>query len=134
MGKPNPQVIIMQQRREIAALQQQILDLQNSFNLMKAFTVRQSAEVAQITLHRGFEFGPARNEQFELQFMEMFEDLAELVVEDGETDKNIEWSIDRYDRLLIEARGQVPEFRERFSVRSLHDMVPVLWRGDDKHG
>ena len=129
MRQFNPQVQIMQLRREKMELLRQLIELQESFNIQKAFTVRQCAEVAQMVLHRSFGFGGERCRQFEPDFLQTFVEWADLVVEDSKDDEDLAWSIDRFDRLLAEARGEaVPPFKDRYTPELLAKDVPVVFR------
>lgn len=113
MTKPSTHVLLMQARQQIA-------DLQYNLEYLKGFTVRQCAEVAMITLHQKFGFGPDRCVKFHEEFMENFVELAQMVVDDGKDDENLEWSIERFDRLVKEACGEQEPFKERYASKNLY--------------
>lgn len=113
MAKPSTQVLLMQARKQIA-------DLQFNLEYMKGFTIRQCAEVAMITLHQKFGFGADRCVKFHQEFMENFVELAQMIVDDGKDDENLEWSIERFDRLVREACGETEPFKERYAAGKLY--------------
>lgn len=113
MPKPNAQVLLMQARKEIALLKQEIW-------VSKGFTIQQCQDMAMIALNREFQFGPKYNERFEKAFREAFVDYSELCLDDGKDDEDIIYTKDVVDRALRVARGDILPFDERYAIERLY--------------
>lgn len=113
MKRTNPAVEVVHLRRENAELRQNV-------EFMKSFTIRQTLEVAMITLHRVYGFGPDRCAAFFDAAMADFVELARLVIADGKDDDSVSWSLDRFDRLVREACGETRPFAERYAPENLY--------------
>ena len=113
MAKPNAQVLLIQARKEIAQLQQDIW-------VAKGFTMQQCLDIAQITLHEQFGFGPTYQARFEQAFKNAFVDRAELCKLDGKDDKEIVYTKEVIDRELRSACGEIRPFDERYALKNLY--------------
>lgn len=114
MPKPNTYVQLLNAQKQIAALQYEV-------ERMKGFTLQQSLDMALITLHNAFGFGPERCRKFEDEFRETFLDYARMCVEDGEDDWEIVYTKEKVDRALRAACGDdILPFDERYAEENLY--------------
>ncbi len=113
MSKPNTYVLLRQ-------AQQEIRDLSAKVEMMKGFTLQQSLDMALITLHREFGFGPDRCQRFGKLFMNTFVEYAQLCVSDGADDDEIIYTKAVVDRELEAACGDIIPFDERYAPENLY--------------
>lgn len=113
MGKPSTYVLLRQ-------AQQEIRDLSAKVELMKGFTLQQSLDMALITLHREFGFGPDRCQKFGKLFMQTFVEYAQLCVNDSADDEDIVYTQAVVDRELEEACGEIIPFEQRYAPENLY--------------
>lgn len=126
MAKPNTYLQLLNAQKLI---QQLHADIEH----MKGFTLQQSLDMALITLHRHFGFGPDRCAKFEEMFRETFIDYAQMCVEDGKDDEHIVYTQEKVDRALRAACGDdILSFQERYKPENLYLRNRDL--KEDKHG
>lgn len=113
MGKPNAQVLLIQAQKEIRRLQQEIW-------IAKGFTMQQCLDIAQITLHEEFGFGPVYQKRFAQAFKNLIVDSAELCKTDGKDDQEIVYTKAVIDRKLSAACGEIKPFDERYALENLY--------------
>lgn len=113
MARPNTYIQLRQ-------AQQTIKDLSAKVELMKGFTLQQSLDMALITLHREFGFGPDRCQRFGKQFMQTFVEYAQLCVNDSADDEDIVYTQAVVDRELEEACGEIIPFEQRYAPENLY--------------
>ncbi len=113
MAKPNTYIQLRQ-------AQQKIVELSASVEMMKGFTLQQSLDIALITLHREFRFGPERCQRFGKLFMETFTELAQMCVDDSADDTDIEYTKAVVDRELAAACGEILPFDVRYAEDNLY--------------
>lgn len=113
MAKPNTYIQLRQ-------AQQTIRELLAKVELMKGFTLQQSLDMALITLHREFGFGPDRCQKFSKLFMKTFVEYAQLCVSDGADDEEIVYTKAVVDRELEEACGEIIPFDQRYAPENLY--------------
>lgn len=94
--------------------------MRNDSRLLKGFTIQQSQDMAQIALHREFEFTSEEQARFVCAFRGAFVDFAGLCVEDGADDKEIWYTKDTLDRALKEACGEILPFDDRYDEKRLY--------------
>lgn len=71
MSKPNTYIQLLNAQKQIAVLYQEV-------ERMKGFTLQQSLDMALITLHEEFGFGPDRCAKFEDAFRKTFLEYARM--------------------------------------------------------
>lgn len=114
MGKPNTYVQLLNAQKEIRQLKVDI-------EFMKGFTLQQSLDIALLTLHNDFGFGPDRNAKFEEAFRKTFVEFAQMCVDDGRDDADIVYTKEKMDRMLRAACGEdVLPFDERYAPDNLY--------------
>lgn len=114
MGKPNTYVQLLNAQKQIVALRYEV-------ERMKGFTLQQSLDMALITLHNAFGFGPERCGKFEEEFRKTFLAYARMCVEDGADDEEIVYTKEKVDRALRAACGpDVLPFDERYAEENLY--------------
>ncbi len=114
MPKPNTYVQLMNAKQQIAVLAHEV-------ERMKGFTLQQSLDMALITLHNSFGFGPDRCAKFEQDFRATFMDYAQRCVDDSHDDDEIVYTQECLDRDLRAACGEgILPFRERYSDKNLY--------------
>ena len=114
MGKPNTYVQLLNAQKVIQQLQEQV-------QFMKGFTLQQSLDMALITLHDEFGFGPDRCGKFETAFRKTFLEYARMCVEDGADDEEIVYTKEKVDRALRAACGDsILPFDERYATENLY--------------
>lgn len=114
MPKPNTYVQLKNAQMEIMRLQQKV-------ELMKGFTLQQALDMAIITLHNEFQFGPKYNARFENAFRETFLEYAKMCVEDGSDDPEIIYTKEKVDRALRAACGDgILPFDKRYAPENLY--------------
>lgn len=118
----------MNARKEIA-------ELTASVEIMKGFTLQQALDIAQITLHQEFRFGPKYQARFEKAFKEIFVEYAQLCVSDGSDDPEIVYTKENVDRALRAACGDnIKPFDERYALENLYFRDRLKDEREDKHG
>ena len=114
MSKPNTYVQLLNAQKQIAALYQEV-------ERMKGFTLQQSLDMALITLHEEFGFGPDRCAKFEDAFRKTFLGYAQMCVDDSKDDAQIVYTQEKLDRALRAACGDnILSFDERYSPENLY--------------
>lgn len=114
MPKPSTQVLLMQARKEIQLLREQLL-------MSKGFTIQQCLDMAQIALHDEFGFGPAYNSRFANAFRLAFVEYAERCISDSVEDAEIVYTKELVDRELRAACGpDILPFDERYAMDQLY--------------
>ena len=114
MGKPNTYVQLLNAQKEIRQLK---IDIE----FMKGFTLQQSLDIALLTLHNEFGFGPDRNGKFEEAFRKTFVEFAQMCVDDGRDDADIVYTKEKMDRMLRAACGDdILPFDERYAPDHLY--------------
>lgn len=114
MGKPNTYVQLLNAQKEIRQLQVNV-------EIMKGFTLQQSLDIALLTLHNDFGFGPDRNAKFEEAFRKTFLEYAQMCVDDGRDDPDIDYTKEKMDRALRAACGErILPFDERYAPENLY--------------
>ena len=114
MGKPNTYVQLLNAQKEIRQLK---IDIE----FMKGFTLQQSLDIALLTLHNDFGFGPDRNAKFEEAFRKTFVEFAQMCVDDGRDDADIVYTKEKMDRMLRAACGDdILPFDERYAPDNLY--------------
>lgn len=114
MSKPNTYVQLLNAQKQIAELCQEV-------ERMKGFTLQQSLDMAIITLHKEFGFGPDRCAKFEQAFRSTFLDYAQRCVDDSRDDQEIVYTQECLDRDLRAACGEdIMPFEERYSPENLY--------------
>ena len=114
MGKPNTYVQLLNAQKEIRQLRINV-------EIMKGFTLQQSLDIALLTLHNDFGFGPDRNARFEEAFRKTFLEYAQMCVEDGQDDPDIDYTKEKLDRALRAACGDgILSFDERYAPGNLY--------------
>ena len=114
MGKPNTYVQLLNAQKEIRQLRVDV-------ELMKGFTLQQSLDIALLTLHNEFGFGPDRNAKFEEAFRKTFVEFAQMCVDDGRDDADIVYTKEKMDRMLRAACGDdILSFDERYAPENLY--------------
>ena len=114
MGKPNTYVQLLNAQKEIRQLK---IDIE----FMKGFTLQQSLDIALLTLHNEFGFGPDRNAKFEEAFRKTFVEFAQMCVDDGRDDADIVYTKEKMDRMLRAACGDdILPFDERYAPDNLY--------------
>ena len=114
MSKPNTYVQLLNAQKQIAELCQEV-------ERMKGFTLQQSLDMALITLHEEFGFGPDRCAKFEQAFRSTFLDYAQRCVDDSRDDQEIVYTQECLDRDLRAACGEdIMPFEERYSPENLY--------------
>ena len=114
MGKPNTYVQLLNAQKEIRQLK---IDIE----FMKGFTLQQSLDIALLTLHNDFGFGPDRNAKFEEAFRKTFVEFAQMCVDDGRDDADIVCTKEKMDRMLRAACGDdILPFDERYAPDNLY--------------
>ena len=114
MGKPNTYVQLLNAQKEIRQLK---IDIE----FMKGFTLQQSLDIALLTLHNEFGFGPDRNAKFEEAFRKTFIEFAQMCVDDGRDDADIVYTKEKMDRMLRAACGDdILPFDERYAPDNLY--------------
>ena len=114
MGKPNTYVQLLNAQKEIRQLK---IDIE----FMKGFTLQQSLDIALLTLHNEFGFGPDRNAKFEEAFRKTFVEFAQMCVDDGRDDADIVYTKEKMDRMLRAACGDdILSFDERYAPDNLY--------------
>jgi len=76
-----------------------------NLDLQRRFTIQQSEDMALIALNRAFGFGQKRLVQFLNAYREVFLEWALGTMEDGKTDKNLEYTKGKLDRELQRILG-----------------------------
>ena len=114
MGKPNTYVQLLNAQKEIRQLK---IDIE----FMKGCTLQQSLDIALLTLHNEFGFGPDRNAKFEEAFRKTFVEFAQMCVDDGRDDADIVYTKEKMDRMLRAACGDdILPFDERYAPDNLY--------------
>lgn len=114
MPKPNTYV-------QLLHAQQRIRILEENIQIMKGFTLQQALDIAIITLHDEFQFGPKYNARFQKAFMDMFREYAQMCVVDGSDDPEIVYTKEKVDRALRAACGEgFRPFDERYALENLY--------------
>ena len=114
MKKPNTYIQLLNAKKEIAVLYQEV-------ERMKGFTLQQSLDMAIITLHEEFGFGPDRCAKFEEAFRKTFLEYAQMCVDDSKDDEHIVYTQEKVDRALRAACGEdILSFEERYSPENLY--------------
>ena len=114
MGKPNTYVQLLNAQKEIRQLK---IDIE----FMKGFTLQQSLDIALLTLHNDFGFGPDRKAKFEEAFRKTFVEFAQMCVDDGRDDADIVYTKEKMDRMLRAACGDdILPFDERYAPDNLY--------------
>lgn len=114
MSAPNTYIQLKNAQKTIIALQEQV-------QIMKGFTLQQSLDMALITLHESFGFGPDRCAKFEQMFRETFLDYARMCVDDSKDDAEIVYTKEKVDRRLRAACGKdILPFDERYQPKNLY--------------
>ena len=114
MSKPNTYIQLLNAQKQIAVLYQEV-------ERMKGFTLQQSLDMAIITLHKEFGFGPDRCAKFEQAFRSTFLDYAQRCVDDSRDDQEIVYTQECLDRDLRAACGEdIMPFEERYSPENLY--------------
>ena len=114
MSKPNTYVQLLNAQKQIVELCQEV-------ERMKGFTLQQSLDMAIITLHKEFGFGPDRCAKFEQAFRSTFLDYAQRCVDDSRDDQEIVYTQECLDRDLRAACGEdIMPFEERYSPENLY--------------
>ena len=114
MGKPNTYVQLLNAQKEIRQLK---IDIE----FMKGFTLQQSLDIALLTLHNDFGFGPDRNAKFEEAFRKTFVEFAQMCVDDVRDDADIVYTKEKMDRMLRTACGDdILPFDERYAPDNLY--------------
>lgn len=114
MSKPNTYIQLLNAQKQIAVLYQEV-------ERMKWFTLQQSLDMAIITLHKEFGFGPDRCAKFEQAFRSTFLDYAQRCVDDSRDDQEIVYTQECLDRDLRAACGEdIMPFEERYSPENLY--------------
>ena len=135
MGKQMLPVLMTENRQ----LKARVLELTGELQLMKAYTIQQAVDVAQIALHDKFGFGGQRNAEFEREFRQDFAELMQMARQEEREDKAIDKHADselwyttaKFDRALSAALGgDCLEYTERYKGsrllrRSREMMMPV---------
>lgn len=114
MSKPNTYIQLLNAQKQIAVLYQEV-------ERMKGFTLQQSLDMALITLHEEFGFGPDRCAKFEDAFRKTFLEYARMCVEDSKDDEQIVYTQEKLDRALRSACGDnILPFDERYAPENLY--------------
>lgn len=114
MPAPNTYIQLKHAQKTIAALQERL-------QVMKGFTLQQSLDMALITLHEEFGFGPDRCAKFEQMFRATFLDYARMCVDDSKDDEEIVYTKEKVDRRLRAACGNdILSFDERYQPSNLY--------------
>ncbi len=114
MAKPNTYLQLVQARKLIAQLQQDIYHY-------KGFTMQQCLDMAMLALNAEFNFGPTYNRRFEKRFREIFVDFADLCVEDGADDEELWFTKEKLDQMMRRAYGEdLLPFDERYSLKRMY--------------
>lgn len=74
--------------------------------LQRRFTIQHSEDMAVIALNKAFGFGPKRLTQFINAYREVFLEWAVGALEDGKTDRDIEYTKGALDRELQRILGE----------------------------
>lgn len=114
MGKPNTYIQLRQAQQRIAQLE---IDLYYS----KGFTIQQCMDMAMITLHEEFGFGPLYIKRFEQHFRQVFKDFYSLCVADGADDEELVYTKAKVDEHLRAGYGEslIP-FDERYDINRMY--------------
>lgn len=114
MSKPNTYVHLIQ-------AQKTIVELRQSLDIIKAFTVQQCLDVALIALHNEFHFGPKMNGRFEAAFLDTFMEYAQMCIDDAADDPEIVYTKEKMDQGLRAACGDnIRSFEERYAFENLY--------------
>ena len=100
--------------------QQAIKQLQRDLYISKGFTIQQCIDMAMITLHEEFGFGPKYQARFEEAFRRTFVEYASMCVEDGADDAQISYTKEKVDRALRAACGEIIPFEERYDEKRMY--------------
>lgn len=122
MPKPNTYVQLMNAKQQIAVLAHEV-------ERMKGFTLQQSLDMALITLHNSFGFGPDRCAKFEQDFRATFMDYAQRCVDDSHDDDEIVYTQECLDRDLRAAyelgrNAYGFEVDKNFYIAAMEKMIP----------
>ena len=82
--------------------------------------MQQCLDIAQITLHEEFGFGPSYQKRFAQAFKNLIVDSAELCKADGKDDQEIVYTKAMIDRKLSAACGEIKPFDERYALENLY--------------
>ena len=66
----------------------------------RRFTIQQCADMMLIAAHEAFGFGPERLRRLMETYQTVFDEYADMALEDGQTDKDIEYTKGKLDRAL----------------------------------
>lgn len=114
MPKPNTYVQLLQAQKAIA-------ELRRNLDIIKGFTVQQCLDIALISLHDEFHFGPKMNARFEAAFLDTFMTYAQMCVDDAADDPEIVYTKVKMDRALRAACGDdIRPFEERYDLGNLY--------------
>lgn len=73
---------------------------------MKMFTVQQCVDMMMIAANEEYGLGPERLNRLEETFYSVFNDYAEMTIEDAKDDKAIEYTKSKLDRKLEQICGE----------------------------
>ena len=83
--------------------------------------MQQCLDVALITLHNEFHFGPKMTARFESAFLDTFMAYAQMCVDDAVDDPEIVYTKEKMDRALRAACGEnIRPFEERYAIENLY--------------
>ena len=97
-------------------------------NVMKAYTIQQAIDLAQITLHQCAGFGGQRNKEFERAFRDNWTELMQMALdEDADTkalnkraDSDLAYTVTMFDGALSDALGgECLPYKERYALMRL---------------
>ena len=97
-------------------------------NVMKAYTIQQAIDLAQITLHQLFHFGQGRNKEFERAYRTNWTELMQMALdEDADTkalnkraDSDLAYTVTMFDGALSDALGgECLPYKERYALMRL---------------
>lgn len=106
--------------QQLLAAQQEIIRLQGELRILKGFTIQQCLDLAQITLHTEFGFGPERCKAFQRAFLSVLSEIVQLFLEDDRDDPELVYAKEKLDRALRAACGEeTAPFDERYAEERL---------------
>lgn len=105
---------------QLILAQQEIVRLRANMDVMKAFTVQQCLDIAQIALGDEFGFGPERQKRFKAAYESVFVEYAQMCVSDAGDDEEIVYTKAVMDRRLKQTCGEIVAFDDRYNIDRLY--------------
>lgn len=108
-----------------AALEKRVAELSIELNIIKAYTIQQAVDVAQITLHQMAGFGQSRNIQFENEYRQNWAEVMRMALDEEQDEKSddkhaeptLAYTVTTFDKALADALGgSCMPYEDRYSL------------------